>query len=213
MNQTSWIKIDIGTLDNPPRYLEAGDWCCFLREYTSRGGFGVSMGNDDIINFKKRPQLAGSPQWKYKEYAAGKFAKELSTLFSDKPYYVSIMPSSKAKGDPEYDPRFDIMLAKLRSICPGLVIVEPIKKKASTQALHEGGQRDVECVYRSLEWVGFQGAAPQSLCIVDDMITWGTTFKACKRLVTEHCPDVTVYGIFWTRCVWRSDFPPECDEE
>lgn len=213
MSQTTWIKIDIGTLDNPPRYLEAGDWCCFLREYTSHGGFDNSVGNDDISNFKKNPQLAGSSQWKWKEYAANKFAQELAALFRDKIFHVCVMPSSKIKGDPEYDPRFDMMLKKLKLICPNLVFEEPIKKRVSTQPLHERGKRDVESLYRSLEWVGFQGAAPETLCIVDDMITWGTSFKASKRLVIEHCPGVKVCGIFWTRCVWRSDFPPECVEK
>jgi len=53
------------------------------------------------------------------------------------------MPSSKKSDDPEYDPRFDMMLEDLRQLCPKLKMVEPIKKRTSTQPLHEGGNRNV----------------------------------------------------------------------
>jgi hypothetical protein len=209
MTPPRWIKIDIEKLENPPLHLEAEDWCCFLREYTSGAGFSASIANNDISNFKKSSDRRGTQQWLWKEKAAHKFADELSSLFKERTWHVCAMPSSKTTDDPEYDPRFDIMLYHLKSLCPKLKIVSPIKKRFNTQPLHGGGRRIIENVYQSLEWLGFPSPIPETLIIIDDMITCGTTFKACKQLLRENCPQMLILGVFWTRCIWKEEAPFE----
>jgi hypothetical protein len=66
-------------------------------------------------------------------------------------------------------------------------------------------------MYDSLEWVGFTGGAPDALLVIDDMITCGTTFKACQRMLVEQCPLMQVMGVFWTRCIVKDGNPPEDD--
>src|SRR5262245_51945054 len=75
-----------------------------------------------------------------------------------------------------------------------IVVESPIARTASTTAMHLGGKRKISDVYGSLKWVGFSGAIPDWLCLIDDVITCGTTFKACKRLIAENCPEVKVCG-------------------
>jgi hypothetical protein len=211
MSQPQWMRIDIDALEHPPLHLVAEDRCCFLREYTAGGGFRASTGNDDILNFKKNPNLRGTSQWPHKERAARKFAEELAVLFGDATLQACVLPSSKTVDDPEFDPRFDMMLGHLLTRCPHVEMVNPLRKRKNTRPLHGGGRRSIASIYDSLEWVGFAGEAPESMVVIDDMITSGTTFKACQKLLSEHCPRMQILGIFWTRCLWQDGNPPDDD--
>jgi hypothetical protein len=117
MSQPQWMRIDIDALEHPPLHLVPEDRCCFLREYTPGGGFSASVGNDDILNFKMHPNLRGTSQWPYKERAARKFAEELAVLFRDLTLTAFVLPTSRTIDDPEFDPRFDMMLGHLATRC------------------------------------------------------------------------------------------------
>ena len=132
-------------------------------------------------------------------------------LFGNLTLSIYVLPSSKTADDPEFDPRFDMMLDHLRTRCPNVDVVNPMRKRTSTRPLHGGGKRSIAGIYESLEWVGFAGGVPESLVVIDDMITCGTTFKACQHMLLEHCPRMQVQGVFWTRCVWKDGIPPDDD--
>jgi predicted amidophosphoribosyltransferase len=71
-------------------------------------------------------------------------------------------------------------------------------------------------IYSSLRWVGFRGEAPSQVVLIDDVLTSGTSYRACKRLIREHHPNMDVIGLFWTRCIWKNsaaeDFAEDIEE-
>jgi hypothetical protein len=58
-------------------FLEAGDDCYYLGEYTARAGFAFSGTNDLIQNLKKPMDRRGTPQWKWKTWAINRSAEML----------------------------------------------------------------------------------------------------------------------------------------
>lgn len=212
MPADAWIRVDLDHLDNPPALLRPSDDCYFLREYTSHGGYAASTGNQDIENFKKERHLEGTPQWHYKGVAARKFARELAALIGDDPWTLMAIPTSKLKSDAEYDPRFDMLFDHLKRHCPQVRIVEPLRRRQSVQALHKGGDRRIRAVYDSLHWVGFDDDPPSELVLLDDVLTHGTSYRACMKHIHQHHPDMELAGVFWTRCIWP-DAPEDDDDD
>ncbi len=61
---------EIDDLSRPEHhFLEPGDRCFFLWEYTPNRGYKFSEANNLILNFKKSPERQGRPEWRYKEQA------------------------------------------------------------------------------------------------------------------------------------------------
>lgn len=62
----------IGDLERPDHwYLTPEDQCAFFVDYTARAGYGASTTNQLILNLKKKPELAETPQhgWKHRAIA------------------------------------------------------------------------------------------------------------------------------------------------
>ena len=110
------------------------------------------------------------------------------------------MPTSKSAEDPNYDPRFDELCRALRRRRPDLVVVQPIKCQGEDTASHLGGTRDPEIIFEGLLWEGSDLSA-QTVFLIDDLITSGAHFKACKKMVLEHMSGSQVVGLFWARAV------------
>ncbi|MEP1891115.1 MAG: hypothetical protein ABJJ14_05565 [Cyclobacteriaceae bacterium] len=191
-------------------YLEAEDECYYLLEYTAGKGFEYSKANSIITNFKKKMNRQGMPDWKYKAKSIREVSGYLlGVLGTDYLSQVTLMPipPSKAKSDPNYDDR---MLQMLNQMCQGVNtdIRELITLKQTIQASHERADRPspdelIDC---------FQ--IDDSLChtpvntilLFDDMITTGSHFKACKRMILDLFPEASVYGIFIARRSIEDDF-------
>ncbi len=217
MPRQSWIRIDIGRLENPPRSLTAEDQCYFLQEYTSGGGYSASECNNLIINFKKKREYEGTPQWKWKLKAVERFARDLADLIGNQECVVAAIPTSKAEEDPRYDPRFELLLERLQAMSPGASIEKPIFRAVSATPLHEGGIRTPGSIYNTLGWRGFRGPVPEQIILIDDMITHGSTYSACKRHLIGRYPVMQVVGLFWARCIWKNsaaeDVPDDIESE
>lgn len=195
-----WKKIERIGLQSFPCRLEDTDICYYAREYIPGGGFGASEANDLVQNFKKPMDRQGRPEWKYKDNAIRRFAADLAQLdFSGT--IVTCVPSSKCKTDPMYDDRMEKTFNYLSQTQQAIVIEYPFALRTTVTAAHLGGARDVESFYGQLHWVGFQTAPVNNVVLVDDVITTGSHFKACKRLILEHHPNASVFGVFWARSV------------
>ena len=205
MTQSIWMKIDREQLENPPALLTPEDECYFLREYTAGGGYAASVGNQLIENFKKKRETEGTAQWTWKKRAARQFARELADLLGDEQATLVAIPPSKVRDDDAFDPRFDLLAENLREFCPNITIEEPLVRKESVKALHEGGERNLRSIYKSLRWAGFEEEPPERIYLVDDVLTRGTSYRACKLLLQKHHPGLEVIGLFWTRCIWKND--------
>jgi len=58
-------------------YLEDGDQCWYLGEYTARKGYAGSETNNLILNLKKPMDRRERPEWRYKERAIATVASVL----------------------------------------------------------------------------------------------------------------------------------------
>lgn len=202
-----WNKIDLD-VEPRPAFLRPGDHCYYAREYISEGGWQASKSNQLILNFKKPPHKKGTGEWYWKEQAADQFAQELKGILPEDSC-IAVIPTSKPDSHADYDQRFDMMLGTLHRLRPDLSMQEPIVRTAACQSLHTGGQRSVEQALRTLGWRGFDGEAPDGIFLIDDVITSGTNFKACQRLLRQHCPGIKVSGVFWARAVRPANDEPE----
>lgn len=195
---------------NLPCDLEPSDSVIYMRDYVSGANFRESETNGHIFNFKKHPKYHGSPQWKYKAQAIRKCAAELSQLFKPgQPYTIAPMPTSKVPGDAEYDSRLVDTLSTLQKMRPNVVpIASPVAFKNSHKAQHLREKRlRADEIYDLLEWKGLPNGFSGWLNLFDDIITNGSHFKACQRLIHENTNNVHVQGIFWARTIWPDDFP------
>jgi hypothetical protein len=209
MSGHMWKKLELEVVENPPNRIEATDSCYYARDYASGKNYTYSQANDLIHNFKKPVSTKGTPQWQYKLKAIETFAQELASWLKaiEFDFFVTAIPTSKHRNDPEYDPRFDLMLARLAVLCPRAKVVHPIIRTVSKVAAHLSGSNrpNVQEVYESLSWVNVLTTPPTILLLIDDVITAGTSFKACQQLITENAPNVNLHGVFWARTVWLDD--------
>jgi len=199
-----WKKLEV--VENPPAFIDGEDECYYARDYIARGTHKDSEANQLISNFKRHPKFRGQPPWRYKQRAIDQFAAELGGIIG-KNLSVAAVPSSKLPDHPEYDSRLLDTLGVLKRLRPDLVIETPLALKASTKPSHHGGSRSINEISFNLEWRGLSGAC-RLLILVDDVLTSGAHFKACKQVITAHAPDVRVAGIFWARTVWPEAQPP-----
>ena len=199
--QPLWSKLDRKSHEEFPVYLDDTDDCYYAREYIAGGGFQASEANRLISNFKKGVERRDKEyEWRHRVRAVNQFALELRLLLPKNSTVASI-PSSKYLSDPEYDNRFEDMFSALKQLRPDIKIETPLSAISSIVPSHHGGTRHPDKILKNLSWNGFQRGVPRHIILVDDVITSGGHFKACKDLIEENCPEICVLGIFWARRV------------
>lgn len=186
-------------------FLEPGDRCFFLWEYTPNRGYKFSEANNLILNFKKSPERQGRPEWQYKEQAIEKiaeaFLRSLRTEWLRSVTLVPIPPSG-AKGSPQYDDHMLRALGRLDEKLGGsLDVRELILQRESTVADHKAAQRqsleDLIGNYRFNEQAAL--SKPARIALFDDLLTTGRHFKAAEHLLRMRYPDTEILGIFVAR--------------
>lgn len=183
--------------------LAADDICIFARDYVSGAGYGPP-GNDRVQNFKKSTSTRGTKEWQHKLRAIAQFAEELAELF--RPEVISrdvvctFVPPSTTVGLEDHDPRFEMLAEQLRARRPSLLIRPLLERTCCVKPLHAGGPRSVDAQMASMRIARSSGALPPTVVVIDDVLTSGCTFKACKRILAGAGVQ-TVVGVFWTRTV------------
>ncbi|WP_291174423.1 hypothetical protein [Gimesia sp.] len=201
-----WKQLD--QVENRPVRLTDDDECFCARDYASGKDYSYSEANSLIKNFKKPVSTRNTNQWYWKERAIKQFANELAGWLGtlEEEFSIAAIPPSKRRDDAEYDPRLDMVLDQFAGLCPHAKVVRPIERTINRTPAHlSGGNRpSVEDVYESLTWEGLV-VPPTTLILIDDIITAGTSFKACKRLALHNNIQLEVYGVFWARTIWIDD--------
>ena len=184
-------------------YFAEEDTCYFLGEYTARQGYGYSATNHLVWNFKKSMGRRNRPEWRYKgiaiRQAPAAFRNALNPAFVDYVTFVPV-PPSKAKGDSEYDDRITQILRYIRHE-PPIDVRELVVQSVSTGAAHESDNRpspaDLVVLYE------LDGALampePQTLVVVDDVLTTGSHYRAVQRVLSGRFPSAQVVGLFIAR--------------
>lgn len=199
-----WKKLEL--VENPPAFITVDDVCYYARDYIARGSYKDSEANQLITNFKKHPKYRGTASWRYKEQAIERFAQELAAAVV-KGISVAAIPPSKHPSDPEYDSRLSDCLKRLIQLRPDLVLETPFTCRDSTLPSHHGGSRRISEIIANFNWHGLSSGC-RTLILIDDVLTTGAHFKACKEVLSREAPDVRVAGLFWARTVWPADVLP-----
>ncbi|OYX14421.1 MAG: hypothetical protein B7Z15_04065 [Rhizobiales bacterium 32-66-8] len=202
----SWSGIlrVIGELERIDHWhLTETDDCAFLGEYTPRKGYSHSQTNQIITNLKKSPELRNSAQWPWKLRAVVDVAACLSgNLNADNMHGVAVvpMPPSKPPGHPLYDDR---MAQVARRISPPVDVREVLFTREAREALHtQDSRRDYDALQAGIGvCTPLLMPVPRLVILLDDMLTTGCTFAACKAVLRDHWPDVEMLGLFVARRV------------
>jgi hypothetical protein len=182
-------------------HLTADDECYFVGEYTSGAGFSHSSTNQLILNLKKKPSTRGTFQWKYKGQAILKAAAALANGINMNALASVVfvpIPPSKLPTDPEYDDR---MSQVARAIHRDVDLRELIYLAAPRAAAHQNeNTRDPETLRSQLALrQELLTNLPRTVFLVDDMLTTGCSFRACKDLLWTAAPETMVIGLFVAR--------------
>jgi len=187
------------------KFLTANDKCYFMGDFTLGSGYNCDADNSYnsfILNLKKKPT---DPYQRYKISAMQKAtsclkaALKLSHFVSD--ITLVPMPSSKADEDALYDDRMLQVLLDLRQYNPKLSIEDILHTPVSRDSLHDGGQRDPDILEIKFSMRDSSPPLNNTILLVDDVITSGASFIACKRIIQRKYPDKSVKGLFLSRAV------------
>lgn len=199
-------KIDPLTLGKYP-YLNEDDECYYFGDYTSRAGYGYGPTNQFIFNFKCHPSKRNNRNaWRYKQQAISQAATQISQNLGELLGKLTLVPipSSKTTSHPEFDNRVMEMLNKIQS--PAGVakdIRELVVQSIDRVAMHELETRpslvDIEAVYSLNEDLCLP--VPSWICIVDDVLTTGCSFRATSNILKRKFPNVRIIGLFLARTV------------
>lgn len=194
--QKMWNRIELPI--HPHKYLTSEDECYYALEYKVGGGFSISAENQLILNLKILDNQEN--RLYHRSVSIREFIIALTEILPDGAT-VMFIPTSKREGDEDYNSRWLIIEDWLKRYNAPLRIVTPIKIKESGEAAHFGGERNPDIIKQKYKWQGFAPPYPEEIFVIDDVITSGGHFKACKSVILDHLPDINVIGIFWARSV------------
>lgn len=209
------IKIDELTIERH-YHLNADDDCYYLMEYKKEDGF-ENQEKQLIINFKKKMSTRTTNQWRYK----GEAIQTLTQLFRNSIVpQVSVdtvtlvpIPPSKCRTDLEYDDRMLQLLTK--SFPNNADIRELLLNIENIRSAHEHpNDRPSPAEIQANMTIDQELAEGirESVILFDDVLTSGGHYLACKNIIKETFPHVSVYGIFISRTFWAQPDPFEFDD-
>lgn len=193
-------------------YLEDGDHCYYFGEYTARESYAHSATNQLIHNLKKSLDKRGTPQWRYKGVAIAESARLLrGAIRADALVTFVPIPPSKTKDHPLYDDR---LTQVLEATCDGRAAEyrELLVLRRSVEAAHLSEVRptidEVAANYQIDETLAHP--EPQTIFVLDDVLTTGCHFKAAERVLRARFPRANIVGLFIARRVPKT-VDPEFD--
>ena len=208
-------KVDELVMPEHP-YLSEDDDCYYIGEYTAKKPYTYSDTNSLIRNFKKDMDRKGKLEWRYKGQAIQQIAATFREALGEQALkgltFVPV-PPSEAKDDPMHDDR---LIQMLRAIDPSLNldIREIVVQSASTPKSHQSENRlrpeELIELYRLDE--SLTDPAPNSIAVIDDLLTAGSHFRAMKEVLELRFPSAYIMGLFIARRVPNTDDPEEFDD-
>ncbi len=195
-------------------YLGDNDECYYIGEYTTGAGYNEPSGiNQAVFNLKKKPSIRESnpAAYQYKGEAIRLIARCMAKLLKPEVIQNTItlvpIPPSKVMSDPDYDDRMLQICNQMTEIAGGGDVAELLVQKSSTHATHEDIHKPTpDMLIDNYEVVVPQSYIPrQYIILVDDVLTTGSHYVACRRLLSMHFPSAFIYGLFFARRVFSGD--------
>lgn len=200
----------IGDLERPDHHhLEAGDQCAFFGEYTPGEGWKHSSTNNLILNLKNVPRTTrNTAQWPHKLAAIRDAAAAIRANLDPQRAATTLLvpiPSSKTAVHPDYDPR---MLHVAESAGAPFCCAELLRTVIDRAALHGAAERrDPEALATTMACEAHLLAPGiERIILIDDMITTGCSFRACRNIIADQWPSMPVFGLFISRRVLPNPF-------
>lgn len=180
------------------------DHIYYYREYTAGVGYSYGESNNLILNFKMGPNPQNQNRLYYRNLAIDNFVRELCLLLKNAvdDSWISWIPSSKSPEDPEYDNRLELTVESACRQFNKLQKIGTLYTRKSRPPLHTGGWRDPAQIIPTLEWydqVDLSGSS--NLILIDDLLTYGTTFNAVCSVIRDRYPQIVIAGVFWALTV------------
>jgi len=192
-------------------FLDEGDECFFMGEYTARAGFRHSDINQLIYNIKAPMRCKGTRRWPHKEEAIANAASAMRRVLENHLDKLTIVPvpPSKINGDADYDDR---MLRIVQNMCSGLngdvreIVTQCESLLASHEAADAGNNRSsIDELITCYELDDSLCHTPREIIgIFDDVITTGRHFRAMKAVLKARFPAARIVGFFIARVVPKS---------
>ena len=212
--EREWQRIDELWMAGRGNLTE--DDLCFFYFVRDDRGFSASHDNDVMCNFKHDPVRypPGTRANDYKmraiEECAGHIASFLNTnrdAFQGLDVVLVPMPTSQPRGSELFDGRIDIACKKARCLAPWVKVCKALDVSSSLEKSHLGGTRDVDLLSKSISCLPIPSSVVPTLAIlVDDVLTTGAHYAACKRVMRAVNPEVDTMGLFLSIHVRENDY-------
>lgn len=199
----AWTLIDT-RYERGLSHLGPHDTCFYYMVHTD-GGYQESEANQRMFNLKKPLDRRGLYDWRYKGEAIGQFANDLtdflerSSFLKDKTLLVP-MPTSKRTDSSEFDDRLMRVVSQAAE-ATGLAWLPLFDVHQDVVPSHVGGTRNVTALQSNitLNYDGSTLAPFEVILLIDDMITTGAHYVACRDLLQREVPHAQIAGIFWAK--------------
>jgi predicted amidophosphoribosyltransferase len=174
-------------------YLEASDECYFLWEY--RASLAGDPATRLIRNFKLKPGMKTSHKAAAMHHAAAALSAVIPEAWRSQALFVPL-PPSKSAGHAEYDER---LLKLLHWVQPGLTNIRGILQTRTDNAAFQKGISPVERAANMIVTSVGRVLQPETLVLVDDVVTSGSHFKAACLVLNRTYRPRKIIGLFLAR--------------
>lgn len=210
--QTRMNRITDGTR------LDEGDICYFFGEYISGGKWDASPTNQLISNLKA--DIVQQPQRRaHKKTAIGDAIEQLVTTVSAgslAKVTVVPMPGSKPVGHQGHDDRMVQVMngwgARVGESFDGRPVLITSHERAAQHLANANGvpRATVDELAETLALDPQHMTVPlrETVVLLDDVFTAGTSFKAAQRVLLQRSEVKKVCGLYLARTVWPPQLPP-----
>lgn len=210
-----WTQVDrVACVDRT--YITPDDQCFY---YLQRDSLGYSAGpradaNSLIINFKKKPEVIRSDerQAHYKQQAIEFFTSAVldffqqnAKLLDDCEVFLVPIPTSKPRGDADYDNRMDELCRIVGDSLSWVDYAPILDTRCDLGAAHEGNiSREPECIKQNMVFSDRNPdfRIPNVIFFIDDVLTTGAHYAACRDMINSAYPGVPIFGLFLSIHMW-----------